>query len=349
MSESEPKPAPHKRRVRYRGTHPRRFDEKYKELQPDKYPEAVQKVVASGKTPAGSHRPICLQEVMEILAPRRGDIAVDATVGYGGHALALLRAVLPGGRLIAFDTDPVELPKTEARLRLLGFPEEVLTVVHSNFAGMARHLGGLGISGADVIIADLGCSSMQIDNPARGFSFKLDGPLDLRMNPQKGRSAADMLAALEAWELEAILASNADEPFAAAIAAGIVAARASHPIRSTRELTTVVTAALRKAGARASEDSVRRVFQALRVAVNEEFTALETFLRFLPSCLNSGGRVAILTFHSGEDRSVKKAFEQGLIDGAYSRVADEVVRPSAAEVHSNPRASSAKLRWAVKA
>ena len=341
-----------KRRPRYRGTHPRRFAEKYKELNPEKYPDTVQKVLAAGKTPAGTHRPILLPEILELLAPTPGAIAVDATLGHGGHALEILRRLQPGGRLFALDVDSLELPRTEARLRAEGFPAESLTVCQTNFAGLPKVLAAHGVSGVDLVLADLGCSSMQLDNPGRGFSFKLDGPLDLRMNPRKGRPASALLAALEEAELAGLLTGNADEPHAALIARGLAQARQRAPITTTRALAQAVRAALASLPAQVRQTEgdtpVRRVFQALRIAVNEEFTALEMFLRYLPDCLNPGGRAAILTFHSGEDRRVKKSFQAGQRAGIYARVAEEVIRPGAEEVRANPRASSAKLRWAVR-
>ena len=350
-SVNESSPTPHKRRVRYSGTHPRRFAEKYKEHAPERYADDVQKIIATGKTPAGMHRAICLNEVLEVLAPQPGETAIDATLGYGGHALALLRALQPGGRLIGLDADPLELPRTEARLRAAGFPSASLLVRRTNFAGLPQLLAGEGISGADIILADLGVSSMQIDNPERGFSFKHEGPLDLRLNPQRGRPASALLASLSPADLAAILVENADEPHAALIAQAVCGARPQNSILTTSALARVVRQAL--ATAQRSRDdvdgSIRRVFQALRIAVNGEFSALETFLRNLPGCLNSGGRAAILTFHSGEDRRVKKAFQTGERDGIYARVAREVIRPSPEEIRSNPRASSAKLRWAIRA
>jgi 16S rRNA (cytosine1402-N4)-methyltransferase len=346
---TQPRP---KRRPRYRGTHPRQFHEKYKELHPETYPETVQKVVESGKTPAGTHRPICLEEVMQVLAPKPGEIAVDATLGYGGHATEILRRILPGGRLIGFDTDPVELPKTEGRLRVLGFPSEALTIIHSNFAGMAKHLAAHGIAGVDMVLADLGCSSMQLDNPERGFSFKYAGSLDLRMNPSKGQPASTLVASLNVDELALLLRENGDEPHAHLIARSIAEAQTRRPLITTTALANVIRGALRSLPRQVREQEgdapIRRVFQALRVAVNQEFTALDTFLRNLPDSLNPGARVAILTFHSGEDRRVKKAFQQGLRDGIFSDVARDVIRPGPEEVRANPRASSAKLRWAVK-
>jgi 16S rRNA (cytosine1402-N4)-methyltransferase len=288
--------------------------------------------------------------MMELLGPKPGDLAVDATLGHGGHALEVLRAILPGGRLLAMDADPLELPRAEARLRATGIPPEALVVRRSNFAGLPQFLASEGIAGVDIVLADLGVSSMQIDNPERGFSFKHDGPLDLRMNPQRGQPASAFLASVGEAELAGILAEYADEPRAALIAQKICQSRAVAPIVTTKNLARIVHDALgRFRLSKAADDSVRRVFQALRIAVNDEFGALETFLRNLPHCLKPNGRVAILTFHSGEDRRVKRAFQAGERDGIYSSVAHEVIRPSPEEVRANPRASSAKLRWAIRA
>jgi 16S rRNA (cytosine1402-N4)-methyltransferase len=341
---------PHRRRVRYRGTHPRRFDQKYKEHQPERYDDDVRKIIDSGKTPAGSHRPICVLEIMEILAPRPGETAVDATLGYGGHALELVRALLPNGRLYGLDVDPVELPKTEARLHAAGIPAAALVVRRTNFAGLPQLLAEQGVVGVDLILADLGVSSMQLDDPARGFSYKHDGPLDLRMNPGRGQSAAALLARLTEPELAGLLEENADESRAGLIARAVCQAQARRPILRTGELARVINQALSPAQ-RPNEETdaaVRRSFQALRIAVNDEFSALETFLRHLPACLKPHGRVAILTFHSGEDRRVKSSFREGERNGIYSAIARDVIRPGADEVRANPRASSAKLRWAVR-
>jgi len=337
----------YKRRVRYAGKHPRKFSEKYKEHAPAKYPATLQKVIESGKTPAGTHRAIMVEEVLEVLRPEPGAIAVDATLGYGGHATEILKRIQPGGRLIALDTDPIELPKTEARLRAGGFGTDVLSVVHSNFAGLSRVLAGQGVEGADVILADLGLSSMQMDNPERGFTFKFDGPLDLRMNPNKGRAAARLLADISAAKLEELLRENADEPRAELLATLIVEAAGKASIETTRQLGEVVRTAC---GARREEAdaTIRRVFQALRIEVNDEFSALETFLRFLPQCLKPGGRVAILTFHSGEDRRVKRFFDEGLRSGEYAEISRNVIRPGPVELRANPRSAPAKLRWAIK-
>jgi 16S rRNA (cytosine1402-N4)-methyltransferase len=343
-------PAPtHKRRVRYRGSHPRRFAEKYKEHNPDRYAADVQKVIAGGKTPAGSHRPICVREILAVLAPKPGEIAVDATIGHGGHAFEIVRALLPNGRLYGLDVDPIELPKTEARLRAAGIPPESLIVRRTNFAGLPQFLAAENVPGVDIVLADLGVSSMQLDNPERGFSFKTDGPLDLRMNPLRGEPASALMAKMSETELVRTLEENADEPHASVVARTICQTRSRCAISTTKALARVVHDAL-SSSRRPKEEidaGVRRTFQALRIAVNDEFNALETFLRHLPACLNPGGRVAILTFHSGEDRRVKKSFQAGERDGVYSAIAQNVIRPTPEEVRSNPRASSAKLRWAI--
>jgi 16S rRNA (cytosine1402-N4)-methyltransferase len=347
MAEAVPpgqSPPPHRRRPRYRGTHPRRFAEKYKEHNPARYAATVAKVVASGKTPAGTHRPIMVAEILEVLAPRPGEWAVDCTLGYGGHARELLARLQPGGRLIGLDADPVELPKTEARLRALGFGPETFSAHRSNFAGLPQVLAAKGIVGVDVLLADLGVSSMQLDNPARGFSLKQDGPLDMRMNPQRGRPAAAWLAKIKAAELADLLAANADEPNASTLAAAL----AGRALATTQALREAVLAALPRRGDEA-ELSVRRVFQAIRIAVNDEFSALDALLRHLPGCLQAGGRAALLTFHSGEDRRVKQAFARGRAEGIYSALAEEVIRPTREELRANPRASPAKLRWARRA
>lgn len=338
-----PEPAsPHRRRARYAGKYPRRFDQRYKERDPGRHADTVAKVLASGKTPAGTHRPIMVAEILDALAPRPGEVAVDCTLGYGGHAIEILPRLIPGGRLIGLDADPIELPKTEARLRGLGFGPDAFTAHRTNFAGLQAVLADDGTSGADVILADLGVSSMQIDDPARGFSMKAEGPLDMRMNPRRGQPASALLAKIGSGALAALLEENADEPDARMLADAI----AGREFATTRALASTIRGAFPHRTDEVREGAVRRVFQALRVAVNDEFAALDALLRVLPSCLNPGGRVAILTFHSGEDRRVKKAFEAGLAAGLYAGISRDVIRPTPAERHANPRSSSAKLRWA---
>ena len=333
---------PHRRRPRYVGKHPRRFGEKYKEHAPAQYPETVAKVLASGKTPAGTHVPVMVQEVLDVLRPRPGGTAVDCTLGYGGHARELLPRLLPGGFLIGLDVDPLELPGTEARLRALGFGEDVFRARRSNFAGLPQALAAEGLAGADCILADLGVSSVQLDTPQRGFSTKAAGPLDMRMNPNRGQPASALLSRLAPDRLARLLAEHADEERAPELAEAL----AGRLFEETTALADAIRSALPRLGDEGREDAVRRVFLALRIAVNDEFAALEALLRHLPSCLNPGGVVAILSFHSGEDRRVKQAFKSGLRDGTYDAIADDVLRPSPSECRANPRAKAAKLRWA---
>lgn len=338
----------HRRRIRYKGTHPRHFQEKYKELDPEADGQELAKVRERGHTPAGTHRPICVDEILEILKPQPGEVGLDATLGYGGHAQELLARLQPGGRLFGLDVDPLELPRTEARLRGLGFGPETLVVKRMNFAGLPGLLPETE-GGFDFVLADLGVSSMQIDNPTRGFTFKADGPLDLRLNPQRGQPASALLQRLSEQELAELLVANSDEPYAESIARALQ----GQSITTTRQLAHGVRQAL--AGFFPEETRevdtrkcLQRTFQALRIAVNDEFGVLDQFLAHLPRCLKSGGRVAILTFHSGEDRRVKKAFQSGFREGIYARIAEEPIRPSGEERRANPRSASAKLRWTIK-
>jgi 16S rRNA (cytosine1402-N4)-methyltransferase len=384
--DGSPPSTPHKRRVRYSGKNPRRFEEKYKERDPQRYADTVAKVLASGKTPAGTHRPIMVAEILAALSPQPGELAVDCTLGYGGHARAILARLQLGGHLLGLDADPIELPKTTARLRAAGFGPEIFTTIRSNFAGLPQVLasfhslatqkGGAGqgeeadsspvqnpspqpsprlggereknsaalFAGADCILADLGVSSMQIDDPARGFSVKTDGPLDMRMNPQRGFPASVLLEKTSPASLAKLLQANADEPRARELANAL----AGKSIAGTQSLAVAIRATLPRLGKDDLDLTVRRVFQALRIAVNDEFSALDMLLRHLPACLNPGGRVAILTFHSGEDRRVKKSFAAGLHDGFYTDIAHEVIRPTPEERHDNPRSVPAKLRWAQR-
>jgi 16S rRNA (cytosine1402-N4)-methyltransferase len=340
---------PHRRRPRYRGTHPVRFEERYKELAADRYPEIVPHVLAKGRTPAGQHVPILVEEILELLAPSPGERGVDATLGWGGHAGALLDHIVPGGRLLGLDADPIELPRTEARLRGLGFGEDVFVTRRTNFAGLAAALSSVGWDdGADFVLADLGVSSMQLDNPARGFTYGAEGPLDMRMNPNRGLPAAGWLARASIADLARILWDHSDEPFAELLAASLHEAR--HSLDTTQALAAAVRGTLAgRADADEADASVRRVFQALRIEVNDEFGALDALLRVLPGSLRPGGRVAVLTFHSGEDRRAKQAFAEAARDGRFEAVAREVIRPSGRERHDNPRSRAAKLRWARRA
>jgi 16S rRNA (cytosine1402-N4)-methyltransferase len=332
--------AEHQRRPRYSGTHPKTFSQKYKEQNPEKYAADVEKVKGRGQTPAGSHRPILLDEILEILAPAPGETGLDATLGYGGHSAVFLARVQPGGRLIATDIDPLELPKTEARLRNLGFPDDSLVVRRQNFSGIEALLPLTLQGGVDFFLADLGVSSMQIDNPDRGFTFKVPGPLDLRLNPTAGKPAWALLEGLTRRTLEALLTENADEPHAAALARALDVRKGQ--VRTTTDLAAVVR--------QVSDDekSLARTFQALRIAVNKEFEVLDALLAALPRCLNPGARAAFLTFHSGEEGRVTRALGDGLASGVYERISTEPIRPSTQERYDNPRSKSARLHWAVR-
>jgi 16S rRNA (cytosine1402-N4)-methyltransferase len=349
VGEPGPEETPHRRRPRYRGTHPRRFEEKYKELAPELHPEFAEHVRRRGQTPAGQHVPILTDELLSVLAPAPGQRGVDGTLGWGGHAQRVLEHLVPGGQLLALDVDPVEGPKTEARLRALGHDEGTLLVRRRNFAGLRALLHEVGWpEGADFVYVDLGLSSMQIDDPQRGFSFQHAGPLDMRMNPGRGPSAAQWLERVSEGDLARALRDNADEPRALDLARALFEQRAA--LQTTAALAGAVRGALPPHVAEEDADlSVRRVFQAVRIEVNDELGALDAWLRQLPLCLRPGGRAAALTFHSGEDRRVKGAFREGLRAGLYAAVSDAVIRPSAAERRSNPRSKPAKLRWARRA
>jgi 16S rRNA (cytosine1402-N4)-methyltransferase len=341
----------HQRRIRYTGTHPKSFKEKYKELQPEQYAADVAKVIQRGSTPAGMHRSICVNEILEILQIKPGQIGLDATLGYGGHTLELLKRLNSEGHLYATDVDSIELPRTQERLARLGYGPEILTVRQINFSEIDQIVAESGP--LNFVLADLGVSSMQIDNPERGFSFKSEGPLDLRLDPSSGLSAADRLKTISQDELEGMLTENADEPHAEEIARAIIAAiKKGTDISTTTQLRQTIRDALQFIPANRRNDEIKsscqRCFQALRIDVNNEFEALDAFLQKLPAALAAGGRVAILSFHSGEDRLVKKSFQRFFRDGVYSAVSPEFIRPSPEECHSNSRARSAKLRWAIK-
>ena len=338
---------PHVRRKRYSGTHPKRFEEKYKELNPEKYAETIEHVISKGMTPAGMHISICVNEILDFLQIKPGQRGLDATFGYGGHTRKMLERLEGQGHMYALDIDPIEIKKTTKRLRDAGFGEDILTVKQMNFADIDKLVPESGLF--DFVLADLGVSSMQIDNPERGFSYKVDGPLDLRLNPETGVSAAERLAELDEDEIIGMLVENSDEPYAEEIAAQIMRERKrKHPIDTTTALRQVIEKALEflpEAERREMiKKSCQRTFQALRIDVNSD-----AFLSKLPGILAPGGRVAILTFHSGEDRMVKKYFKQMEKDGIYSEAAKDVIRPSAEECVKNSRARSTKMRWAVKA
>lgn len=343
----------HKRRVRYSGTHPRSYKEKYKEHNPEKYADTIEKVIQKGGTPAGMHISIMVNEILDFLQIKPGQTGLDATLGYGGHTKAMLKCLNGQGHIYALDVDPIESAKTKERLAAQGFGEDILTVRLQNFADLDLVVKETGKK-LDFILADLGVSSMQIDNPDRGFSYKVEGPLDLRMNPLKGVSAAQRLKEVTQEELEGMLVENADEPYAAEIAATVMKwFKNGKTIETTSQMKQVIEQALvyvpKAERDEAIKKSCARTFQALRIDVNSEFEVLYTFLEKLPEVLAPNGRVAILTFHSGEDRLVKRSFKELAAVGIYSDVSKDVIRPSAEECFRNSRAKSTKMRWAIKA
>lgn len=345
-----PEQTEHKRRVRYKGTHPRTFEEKYKEHDPERYADTVAKVISKGSTPAGMHISIMVKEILDFLQILPGQKGLDATLGYGGHTRKMLEQLGGQGHMYALDVDPIEIVKTKERLASAGYGEEILTILQQNFANLetvAEQYGPF-----DFILADLGVSSMQIDDPKRGFSYKVEGPLDLRLDPEHGLSAAERLRELSREEIEGMLVENSDEPYAEQIANEIIRTyRSGGRIDTTTELAAVIERSLMFLPEnREKKDIVKktcqRTFQALRIDVNSEFEVLEAFLEALPHALAPGGRVAILTFHSGEDRLVKKAFARYHKEGIFAEISRDVIRPSVEECRSNGRARSTKLRWA---
>ena len=342
----------HKRRVRYKGKYPRKYEEKYKELNPEKYKETIAHVISKGNTPAGMHISIMVKEILDFLQIKPGETGFDATLGYGGHTKAMMECLKGEGHMYATDVDPEESAKTKKRLAEQGFGEDILTVKLQNFCTIdeiAEEIGGF-----DFILADLGVSSMQIDNQKRGFSFRADGPLDLRLNQEKGISAAERLDEISREELAGMLYENSDEPYCEEIAKAITdEIRKGNRVDTTTKLRELIADTLDFLPEKEKKDTIRktcqRVFQALRIDVNREFEVLYEFMEKLPDALKPGGRVAILTFHSGEDKLVKKALKAGYKAGIYSDYAKDVIRPSAQECAQNGRARSTKMRWAIKA
>lgn len=342
----------HKRRVRYKGTHPRTYQEKYKEHNPEKYKDTIEKVIRKGSTPAGMHISIMVKEILDFLQIKPGQKGLDATLGYGGHTRAMLEQLHGEGHLCSLDIDPIEMEKTRKRLQDAGYGEEILSIVQKNFAyidEVAEEYGPF-----DFMMADLGVSSMQIDNPERGFTYKQEGPLDLRLNPQAGTSAAERLKEVTQDEFEGMMVENSDEPYAAEIAKTVMNhLRRGQAIETTVQLKDAIEEALSFLPEKERKDAVKkscaRVFQALRIDVNSEFEVLELFLEKLPDVLAPGGRVAILTFHSGEDRLVKKSFKRLKKAGIYREISEDVIRPSQEECNRNSRARSTKMRWAIRA
>ena len=304
MEENKELEKPHKRRVRYKGTHPRKFEEKYKELQPEKYKDTIEKVIRKGSTPAGMHISICVQEILDFLQIQPGQKGLDCTLGYGGHTRKMLECLQGEGHIYGLDVDPIEIVKTTDRLRKAGYGEDILTIIQQNFRNID-------------LVAE-----------------------------EHGELTRD--------EIEGMLRENADEPYAEQIAKEIMKTfRQGEQIDTTGQLKEVIERALvflpdDKEKKDTIKKTCQRTFQALRIDVNSEFEVLEEFLEKLPHILAPGGRVAILTFHSGEDRLVKKIWKRQQKEGLWSEVAKNVIRPSKEECHRNGRARSTKMRWAIK-
>ncbi len=345
----------HKRRVHYSGKYPKKFEEKYKEHNPEKYADTIKHVIEKGSTPAGMHISICVNEILECFDIKPGQQGLDCTFGYGGHTRKMLEQLKGDGKMVVLDVDPIESAKSLERLRNDNYGEDILSLELTNFANIDEVVAKYGKF--DFILADLGVSSMQIDNPERGFSYKVHGPLDLRMNPHKGISAAERLSELDKDEITGMLIDNSDEPFAEEIAKEIIKNRKSgKKIETTTDLREILEKIVEANSKGMSESekkelkkkTCQRVFQALRIDVNNEYEVLDSLLSKLPDALNAGGKVVFLTFHSGEDRLVKRAFKDGLALGVYSDCAKDVIRPGEEECRINPRAKSTKLRWAIR-
>ncbi len=341
----------HKRRVHYSGKYPRKFEEKYKEQNPEKYASTVEHVIAKGSTPAGMHISIMVNEILDILKIQPGENGLDCTLGYGGHTRRMLEQLKGKGCIYGLDVDPIESKKTVERLRSAGFDENLFRFRLINFADIDKVSAEAGLF--DFVLADLGVSSMQIDDPQRGFSYKTDGPLDLRLDPEHGESAAERLHSITKEEFKGMLIENSDEPYAEEISDKVFSLmKKGDPMDTTSSLREAIESALWKVPKEERNNTIKkscaRVFQALRIDVNSEYEVLYTFLEKLPDILSPGGRVAILTFHSGEDRLVKKSFKSLYKAGVYSSISDDVICPSMEEQRTNPRSKSTKLRWAVK-
>lgn len=304
-------------------------------------------------TPPGGHRPVLLDEVLAALDLHAGQVAADCTVGWAGHSRELLKRVGPTGKLVGLDIDPDNLASARERL---ADAEGSWSLHAANFAGLPTVLGQEGIEGVDGLLADLGMSSMQVDDPERGFSYVRDGPLDMRMDRTRGRTAAELLATISEDELARALRELGDEPDAERIARILVEARQDQPLQRTKDLSRLLEEAdgqgawrLHPKKGKWTSHPAARTFQALRILLNRELANLEQLLRVLPTVLKPGGRAAIISFHSGEDRLVKNAFRAGARQGIYRSISDEPIRPGYNERNVNPRSRSAKLRWAVKA
>lgn len=294
---------------------------------------------------ADRHVPVLLRETLDLLHPSPGDVVLDGTVGGGGHALEVARRIAPGGLLVGADADPAALDAAGAVLRGV----EGVRLVHADFADLGRLREAAGGRSFDVILLDLGLSSLQLGDPGRGFSLRADGPLDMRRDPSgSGPTAGEILARAGEKEMADLFYRYGEERFSRRIARAVAERRRVAPLSRTLELADLVAAAIpRRAWPRGIHPATR-VFQALRIAVNRELESLSSFLERFPEHLARGGRVGVISFHSLEDRLVKNAFRALAAgpDASLVLLARKPVVPGAEEIAANPRASSAKLRAA---
>ena len=322
---------PHKRRVHYKGKYPKKFEEKYKELQPEKYKDTIAHVIQKGNTPAGMHISIMVKEILDFLQIKPGQTGFDATLGYGGHTKAMLEQLQGQGHIHATDVDPAESAKTKKRLADQGFGEDMLTIHLQNF-----------------------CTIDEIAKEVGGFDFAFSGRKSrISFTKEAGISAAERLDTISRDELAGMLYENSDEPYCEELAKAITdEIRKGHRVDTTTKLRRIIEDTLDFLPEKEKKETIKktcqRTFQALRIDVNREFEVLYEFMEKLPGALKPGGRVAILTFHSGEDKLVKRALKEGYRAGIYSEYAKDVVRPSAQECAQNGRARSTKMRWAVR-
>jgi 16S rRNA (cytosine1402-N4)-methyltransferase len=298
------------------------------------------------------HISIMVKEILDVLRISPGEKGLDCTLGYGGHTVKMLEKLKGEGCIYGLDVDPIESVRTVERLRAAGYDDSIFRFRLINFEQIDKVADEAGRF--DFVLADLGVSSMQIDDPSRGFSYKIDGPLDLRLDPEHGESAADRLRGMTREEFAGMLTENSDEPYAKEISDKVFSLmKKGDPMDTTTALRAAIESALWKVPKDEKEQTIKkscaRVFQALRIDVNSEFEVLYTFLKKLPGILNPGARVAILTFHSGEDRLVKRSFKELKKAGIYSEISEDVTRPSPQELRLNPRSRSTKMRWAVRA
>jgi 16S rRNA (cytosine1402-N4)-methyltransferase len=317
---------------------------------------AKQHLRAKGKTAPGTHIPVLLNEVIRCLDPRSSDVVVDCTLGFGGHAKEMIKRIAPDGVFIGFDADGIELEKAKRRITR---PDVWSHFVNRNFADLADVLKEHAPDGCDVILADIGVSSMQVDDASRGISYKADGPLDMRMNRNNEKTGIDVINSISENELSKALWELSDEPDHQIIAKMIVGQRTVEPITTTGQLIRVVFNAKgltertwkkrQKQLGFGSAHPAARMFQTLRILVNDEIDSLIKLLEAAPKCLKPGGRIGVISFHSTEDRLVKESFQAGYKNGIYSATSPKPIVPRTKEIVQNSRSSSAKFRYATRA